>query len=389
MTLPAASPREDALAELDAPAATCSRCVMDTSDPDIVIYADGSCNHCRRYFELEQRYPAPGPAREAALEALVDRIRRAGKGHDYDCVIGVSGGVDSTTVAYHVRRLGLRPIALHLDNGWNSELAVDNIKRTLEALSIDLITHVIDWNEFRDIQVSFLRASVPNCEIPSDHAINALLLSRAAKMGVKYVLQGTNYATEGILPFAWTYNALDYRHLRAIHRRFGTERLRTFPTLSLPRFAWLTVVRGIKYIPFLNYVDYSRSESKRILEDELGWRDYGGKHYESLYTKFYQYYILPKKFGFDKRRAHLAALVCAGEIEREEALSVLETQPHEAEDFDADREYVVKKLGLTDEQFDEILAQPPRPHESFPGYHHLFSPRSPLRRLYRRLVTSG
>ena len=368
----------------------CVRCVMDTSDPDIEFDDQGRCNHCRRYFDLIERYPPPGPRREKELQRLIERIRIAGRGAEYDCVIGVSGGIDSTTVAYHVKRLGLRPVALHLDNGWNSELAVYNIKRTLDSLDIDLITHVIDWDEFRDIQIAFLRASVPNCEIPTDHAINAYLLRQAMKMKIKYILSGTNHATEGILPFAWTYNALDYKHLKAIHRKFGTLGLQTFPTLSLVRFAWILVVHRIKYVPFLNYIDYRRNESKMLLEQELGWRDYGGKHYESIYTKYYQYYILPAKFGYDKRRAHLSSLICAGEIKREQALSELSRSPHEPEEVAHDRDYVMKKLGLDDAEFRGILSAPPRRHDNYPGHHRLFSPNaSPLRNLYRRFVSSG
>lgn len=367
----------------------CVRCVMDTSDPDIAFDDQGRCNHCRRYFDLIERYPPPGLRREEELQRLVERIKAAGHGAEYDCVIGVSGGVDSTTVAYHVKRLGLRPIALHLDNGWNSELAVYNIKQTLDHLDIDLMTHVIDWDEFRDIQIAFLRASVPNCEIPTDHAINAYLLRQAMKMKVKYILNGTNHATEGILPFAWTYNALDYKHLKAIHRRFGTHRLKTFPTLNLVRFSWI-LMKGIKYIPLLNYIDYHRNESKVLLEKELGWRDYGGKHYESIYTKYYQYYILPVKFGYDKRRAHLSSLICAGEIKREQALSELSRPPHESEEVAHDRDYVVKKLGLDDTEFQRILSAPPRRHDHYPGHHRLFSPNAaPLRNLYRRFVSSG
>ena len=367
----------------------CVRCVMDTSDPDIEFDDQGRCNHCRRYFDLIERYPPPGPRKEEELQRLVERIKTAGLGAEYDCVIGVSGGVDSTTVAYHVKRLGLRPIALHLDNGWNSELAVYNIKRTLDNLDIDLITHVIDWDEFRDVQIAFLRASVPNCEIPTDHAINAYLLRQAKKMKIKYILNGTNHATEGILPFAWTYTALDYKHLKAIHRRFGTRRLQTFPTLNLVRFSWI-LTYGIKYIPFLNYIDYRRGESKILLEQELGWRDYGGKHYESIYTKYYQYYILPVKFGYDKRRAHLSSLICAGEIKRGQALSELSRPPHESEEAAHDRDYVMKKLGLDDTEFQRILSAPPRRHDDYPGHHRLFSPDAvSLRKLYRRFVSSG
>lgn len=366
----------------------CTRCIMDTSDPEIEFSGDGTCNHCQRY---ERRAAVEVPTPDLAAErmtALVERIRRQGHRKPYDCIIGVSGGVDSTTVAYHVRRLGLRPLALHLDNGWNSELAVHNIQQTLNALQIDLHTHVIEWAEFRDLQLSFLRASVPNCEIPTDHAINALLINTAVKMGIRYILHGGNLVTEGILPYAWTYYNQDLRHLRAIHHRFGSMRLSTLPQISLPRFVSAILLRGVRYIPILNYLGYRKDEAKQLIQRELGWRDYGGKHQESIYTRFYQGYILPAKFGFDKRRAHLSTLICSGQMSRAEAMQEIRREAYDPSTLDRDREFVIKKLGITPAEFECLMHSPPKRHSDYPSNRFFFHELQGLRERFKAIATA-
>ena len=345
----------------------CTRCVMDTTDPDIVFDDDGHCNHCGAYFNNARRDIVRGSEGEAQLQRIVDKVKAHNRHREYDCIIGVSGGVDSTMVAYHVRRLGLRAIALHLDNGWNSELAVDNIHRTLSKLDIDLQTHVVDWEEFKDLQLSFLKASVVNCEIPTDHAINSLLINTAVKTGIRYVFSGGNQATEGIMPRTWTYSNVDLCHIRAIHRRFGSVRLKTLPRISLFGLFHALCIRRVKLIPLLNYTDYNKTEAKELLQRELGWRDYGGKHYESIYTRFFQGHILPQKFNIDKRRCHLSMLVCGGEITRDEALRELQKDPYGSLNLDEEMEFVIKKLGLTQQQFDEIMAAAPKPHVAYPS----------------------
>lgn len=350
----------------------CTRCVMDTSDPAIEFDAAGVCVHCRVYAREAQRSIRTGEAARQELARLVETIRAEGRGKDYDCIVGVSGGVDSTYLAYRTKQLGLRPLAVHLDNGWNSELAVHNVSRTLEALKIDLYTHVIDWEEFRDLHLSFLKASVINSEIPTDHAIRAILFRVAAEEGVRFILSGSNTATEGVLPASWVYNNTDLRHIKAVHRRFGTRRLRTFPMLGLPRYVYYTLVRRIETIPLLNYLEYDRQEAKATITRELGWRDYGGKHHESIYTLFYQAYILPRKFAVDKRRAHLSSLICSGQLTREQALAQLAGQELPERKLEEYREYVSKKLGLTEAEWSRIMAAPPRSHAEYPTNAWLF-----------------
>lgn len=347
---------------------TCVRCIMDTSDPEIRFDARGVCNHCHDYGVLARRFLRTDERGREELARIVDDIRQSGRGREYDCVIGISGGVDSSFLAYTVRRLGLRPLAVHMDNGWDSELAVHNIEHLLKRLDIDLYTYVVDWEEFRDLHLAFLRASVPDAEIPTDHAILALIFRVAAERGIPYIISGMNIVTEGILPPSWTYGVHDLRYIRGVHRKFGSVPLRSFPTYS--RIDWLryALINRIKVIQLLNYVPYVRKEALRVLESELGWRNYGGKHYESVYTRFFQGYILPKKFGIDKRKAHLSTLICSGQITRDQAIEEMRHNPYLETQAEADREYVVKKLGLTDDEFGRILSLPIRSSHDYPTY---------------------
>ena len=347
----------------------CTRCVMDTTDPDIVFDENGVCNHCHTYDRMVREYVVDGEEGLRHLEQTAQKIRKDGQGKKYDCVIGVSGGVDSTYVAYRVKKLGLRPLAVHLDNGWDSELAVKNIEETLKRLDIDLYTEVLDWEEFKDLQVSFLRASTPDSEIPTDHAINALLGNLAQKIGVKYVIIGSNVRTETHLPRAWSQGHLDWKYIREIQKRFGTQPFRTFPHIGF--FTYYLRMLTQKRVEILNYLGYNKKEALRVLQEELGWRYYGGKHYESIYTRFYQGYILPEKFGFDKRRSHLSSLVCSGEVTREQALEELKVPTYAPSMQEEDREYVVKKLGLTDAEFAAIMSAPRKSYWDYPSYGHL------------------
>lgn len=344
----------------------CVRCVMDTSDPDIQFDEYGICSHCHRYDRFVSRYVFAGEYGLRQLEKIVDKIKKDGRGKPYDCVIGVSGGVDSTMVAYKVKEYGLRPLAIHLDNGWDSELAVSNIHRMLNILGIELYTHVIDWEEFRDLQVAFLKASTPDSEIPSDHAIVSLMYQMAEKVGVKYVISGDNIRTETHVPEAWSQGHFDWKYIQSVHATFGRVPLHTYPHRT-----WWQEERYRQkqtWVYLLNYIDYVKKDAVAILEKELGWRNYGGKHYESIYTRFYQGYILPTKFGYDKRRGHLSSLICSSEISREEALQVLEQPTYPPNLQEDDREYVVKKLGLTQQEFDEIMQAPPKTIYDYPSY---------------------
>jgi N-acetyl sugar amidotransferase len=347
---------------------------MDESDPDIVFDDDGVCNHCLTYDREFSKRVYRGAEGQRRLRAVVDEIKAAGRGKPYDCIIGVSGGVDSTYVAYLTKQLGLRPLAVHFDNGWNSELAVSNIEKTLQTLSIDLHTFVIDWAEFRSLQLAFLKAATPDGEIPTDHAINALLFHEAAKRGIRYIISGMNYATESSSVPAWAYGHMDWRYVRAINRLFGTKRLKQYPHIGLIELAWFSVIRRIKVVAILNYVDYNKAAALKILEKDLGWRYYGGKHYESVYTRFYQGFILPTKYNIDKRIAHLSALINSGQLSREAALEEIAENAYVTNGLAAeDRAYTIKKFGLSADEFDALMARPNRTFRDYPNAYGLVS----------------
>jgi N-acetyl sugar amidotransferase len=339
---------------------------MDTSDPDIEFDEDGICKHCRAYDKMVKNRVFTGAEGKRKLDEIVVKIKKEGVGKQYDCVIGVSGGVDSTFVAYKVKQLGLRPLAVHLDNGWDSELAVNNIHKTLKTLGIDLHTHVIDWEEFKDLQLAFLKASTPDSEIPSDHAIVSLLYQMAEKIGVKYIIIGRNVRTETHVAPAWSMGHFDWKYIENVDKQFGHVPLKTFPHRT--RRQELYYREKQEWVNILDYVDYVKKDAIKILERELGWQYYGGKHFESIYTRFFQGYILPRKFGYDKRRGHLSSLICSGEMTREQALEELKQPPYPPEIQEEDREYVIKKFGITEEEFERIMNLPKKTIYDYPSY---------------------
>jgi N-acetyl sugar amidotransferase len=340
---------------------------MDTSDPDIVFDASGYCNHCRGWFKRAEIYALAPQERDRRLEMLVDEMKRRGRGKDYDCIIGVSGGVDSSFVAIKAKELGLRPLAIHVDNGWNSDKAVGNIKRILEPLHIDLSTLVLNWREFRALQLAFLRASTPDSEIPSDHAIVAAFYGASARHRVGYLLNGINFRTEGIHVRAWSQGHLDSRYIRSVYRAFTGKRLEHFPLIPVSTLVLNIVLHRPRNVFVLDYLDYDKQSTKRLLIDKYGWEDYGGKHYESVYTRFYQGWILPHKFGYDKRRMHLSTLICSGQMTRPQALQEVAEAPYPPEWVDPDKAFVAKKLGISLAEFEAIMAAPKKCYADYPN----------------------
>jgi N-acetyl sugar amidotransferase len=340
---------------------------MDSSDPDISFDEHGVCNHCHHYDRVATKRLVPLSERAEVLKKTVEQIKRDGKGKPYDCVIGVSGGVDSTYVAYLTRELGLRPLAVHFDNGWNSELAVANIEKTLRTLRIDLQTYVVDWPEFRDLQLSFLKASTPDGEVPTDHAIVALLYQTAIRLNIKTILLGVNVASESIMPLKWGYGYSDFRYIKSVQKKFGSMPLKTYPHYSLPQLFYYMKIKAVRLVPILDLVDYQKEEVMQLIQDKLGWIYYGGKHYESIYTRFYQSYVLPVKFGIDKRRAHYSNLVLSGQLTRPAAEAMLKVPPCSIEQSDQDKTYVIKKFGITDVQFSELMSLPLKNFMSYPN----------------------
>lgn len=346
----------------------CKRCVMDTTDQEITFDENGYCNHCNKYFELAPKTLRHGQEGSKELVSLVERIKGKGKNKDYDCIIGLSGGVDSTYVAYRVKELGLRPLAVHFDSGWNSELAVKNIENIVKKLDIDLYTHVCDWDEMRDLQLSYFKAGVINADVPMDHAFLVVLNRIARKKGLKYFITGHNFETEAILPSSWVFSAGDGRNLKAIQKKYGTKRLKNYPVSSLLEEFYNDYVYKLQRIKILNYEPYDKSKVMKFIEKELSWKYYGGKHYESVFTRFYQGFYLVERFGKDKRRAHMSTLICSNQIDRESALQELKTPAYsDLELLEQDKEYIPKKLGITTEEFNQILAEPIQSHHDFPN----------------------
>jgi N-acetyl sugar amidotransferase len=352
-----------------APYQICTRCVMDTSDPEIRFDANGVCSHCDEFDAAAKAHWHRGPVGREKLQRLVEKIKENGKGNDYDVVIGVSGGVDSSYLLHLCKKeLALRPIAVHIDAGWNSDLAVSNIEKIVKKLQIDLYTHVVDWEEMKDLQRAYVRSGVANLDVPQDHIFIAEVYRTAVRMKVRHIANGSNLATESILPHAWGYDASDGRQLRAIHRQFGDRPLRQYKTISLlQRRIIIPYLHRVTALYPLNYIDYNKREAMRLLEAEYGWVYYGGKHYESRWTRFFQSYLLPRRYGYDKRRAHLASLVVTGEMTREVAMQELVSPPYDPQEIEADIDFVCRKLDMKRAEFESCLQQPLRSFQDYPN----------------------
>lgn len=361
---------------------------MDTSAKDIHFDEMGVCNFCHEAIELRTKRLLPIEERNRQCERLIERCRQHGKGKSYDCIVGVSGGVDSSYMLHLAKRVfNLRPLAVHLDNGWNSELANNNIERLVNGTGVDLFTHVIDWEENRDLQRSFIKANVINIEALMDSAMLAVNFRMARKHKVKYILAGTNTSTEGFrMPAGWNHSNRDKRNIRAIHRRFGTIPISTHWLYGNLDSIWYEKMLRIRWISGLDFVDYVKADALKVLQADYGYRPYPYKHYESVFTRFYQGYILPKKFGVDKRRIHLSTLVVNGQMKRDEALEACQESAYPSlDDEREDYEYVIKKLGYSRDEFEHYLSSPAVPHNSYPSEASFYNA---IYRTIRRIRTS-
>ena len=341
---------------------------MDTSDPEITFDDNGYCNHCSNAFEIKEREWFPNKEGKKLLDNIVKKIKEDGKGKEYDCLIGLSGGVDSSYLACKVKELGLNPLAVHVDAGWNSELAVNNIENIVKKLNIDLYTHVVDWEEMKDLQLAFLKAGVANQDTPQDNAIFAVKYKFAVKHNIKYVISGANFATESILPSSWGYNAMDTKHIKAIHELFGKKKLKSYPMVSFfEQNIKFPYVNRFKIISPLNYMPYNRDEAIEYLAENYDWRSYGGKHHESKFTKYFQAYYLPKVFGYDKRRAHLSSLIVSGQITRDAAIEEIKKPLYDDAQLKEDQEFVMRKLALTNSEHEKLINSPKHYYYEYPN----------------------
>jgi N-acetyl sugar amidotransferase len=349
----------------------CTRCVLDTNDDVNITFDDkGVCSYCQQFDrDYSQYMNMSHDAKETELKKMVDQIKADGKDKKYDCVCGVSGGVDSSYLAAKAKEYGLRALLVHFDNGWNSELAVKNIEQICKYTGFDLYTYVVDWEEFKDIQLAYIKAGVLDWEVPTDHGLWAVVLKKSKELGVKHILIGANYQTEGVLPKPMRYDKADLKNIKDIYQKFGKrKRFRSFPTYKFWSHMYLKFVWGLKLDTMLYFMEYNKEASKKYLIDVVGWRDYGGKHYESIFTRFYQGYVLKEKFGYDKRKAHLASLICSRQITKAEAQAELAKPSIDPTLLKDDLKFFIKKMDLTEQEFDRIMKSKPVPHENFKSY---------------------
>jgi len=371
----------------------CTKTVMDNiADPNITFDENGVCNYYYDYFKEEKKHVLKGIEGKKRFEEIIQKIKKDSERKKYDCILGVSGGVDSTYLAFLAKQQNLRVLCVHFDNGWNSELAVKNIENIVTKLNFDLETYVINWNEFKDIQRAYFKANVIDIEAITDHAIFGTIHKIAAKYDIKYILSGNNVVTESLLPKTWIFNKADHINIKDIHKKYGTIPLKTFPFFGLKEKHYYKKIKGIQTVDLLNYIKYNKKEVKNKIIKELNWVDYGGKHYESVFTRFYQGYILPNKFGIDKRKAHLSNLICSGQISKEEALKELESPMYEKELCKEDKEFVLKKLDFTETEFENYIKAPRKKHFDFKTEQSLYlsfpilKPLKPVGNFVKKLI---
>lgn len=348
------------------PKIICSRCIMDDTVKGITFDESGECTFCKIHDDLDKKFPL-NDTTDLALNNLIEKIKQKGKNDKYDCIVGVSGGKDSSFTLVKTVELGLRPLAVHFDNGWNSELAVNNIQNICSKLNVDLYTHVANWEEFKDLQKSFLMASVPDGEVPTDWSITSVLYEIANKKNIKTIIGGNTFRTEGTTPLTWTYQ--DPKYIKGIHKKFGTKNIRSFPIMSMFSFLYLSFFKKIKWVRILYYLPYNEDEAVDYLKEKYEWRNYGGKHFESTYTKFFQSYVLIRKFNIDKRKLHYSAKIRSNQMTRNLALEQIKVDPFQ--DGESSIEYILKKLDMKEEELDQIMKSEIKSFKNYPSYYSL------------------
>ena len=349
---------------------------MDTSDSGITFDDRGRCEYCTNFYTNIQPNWHTDARGEAELQRIAETIRRASHGRSHHCLLGISGGVDSSYLAYVAKeKMGLNPLIFHTDAGWNSQEAVHNIESLVEGLKLDLHTEVVNWEEMKDLQLAFFKAGVPHVDTPQDHVFFAALYNFAVKHRFKYILNGGNYSTECVNePSEWHYHASDLRQLKGIHRAYGSRSLRQLPLCDIFTYRiYFRYLKGLRIVRPLNYVPYIKQEAMQLLVERFGWQPYAHKHYESRFTRFYEGYWLPTKFGFDKRRAHFSSLILTSQMTREQALAKIAQPAYDLETVDQDLEYVATKLDISVEELRALHIGPNRSYRDFPNNMALIS----------------
>ncbi len=353
----------------------CTNCVMDTSDPKITFDGSGRCDHCTNFYKSVLPKWQPNEAGLKVLQKKVEQIKKAGAGKEFDCILGISGGADSSYLTYVAKeQFGLRPLVFHVDGGWNSQIAVNNIEKLIDKLGLELFTEVIDWKEMRDLQLAFFKSGVPHIDLPQDHAFFATMYKFAEKHGVKYILTGGNISTECVRnPLDYFYYGTDMWQIRDIHGKFGQAPLVTFPLSGILRHkVYLRYFKGIEVVKPLDYMPYIKKDAMQLLSEKFGWQIYARKHFESRFTKFYEGYWLPIKFGFDTRRVQYSSLILTGQMTREEALADLTQPPYDEKSIAQDFEYISTKLGISVAELQGYMEAPRKSYKDYKNQLYLF-----------------
>jgi N-acetyl sugar amidotransferase len=364
---------------------------MDTSDPEIKFDHNGVCNHCLEFENVTSKLWYPNDEGQKMLNDIFDKVKKQGKNKEYDCILGLSGGVDSAYLALKIKEHGLRPLVVHVDAGWNSEIAVSNIERIVKYCNYDLYTYVIDWEEMSDLQRAYFKSGIANQDVPQDHAFFSILYHYAVSNNISYVISGGNTATEGIAPpLSWENSAMDSHNLKAIHKKFGTIKLKNYRTISLFQYYfYYPFIRKMKTIRPLNFMPYNRSQAINELVEKVGFKEYGRKHGESVFTRFYQNYYLPRKFGFDKRLPHYSTLILTNQITREEALEKLKEPLYENElSLKYDINFFCRKLGISEEEFESIMKSAPQAHTNYSTWDNYYKLIKKIQGLIERVTNN-
>lgn len=349
----------------------CTKCVMDTSDPDIKFDRNGVCNHCIEFEEVTSKHWYPNEEGKRMLAEIFKKVKENGKNKEYDCILGLSGGVDSAYLALKIKDYGMRPLVVHVDAGWNSEIAVSNIERIVKYCNYDLYTYVIDWDEMSDLQRAYFKSGISNQDVPQDHAFFAILYHYAVSNNISYVISGGNTATEGIaIPSSWEHSAMDSVNLKAIHKKFGSIKLKNYQTIStFQYYIYYPFFRKMKTIRPLNFMPYNRAQAISELVEKVGFKEYGRKHGESIFTRFYQNYYLPRKFGIDKRLPHYSTLILTNQMTRKEALEQLKLPLYDNDlSLKYDINFFCRKLGISEEEFENIMNTTPNAYTDYPNW---------------------
>lgn len=384
---------KDSTINFNRPYQQCSLSVMDTiADPDISFDKNGVCNYYHEYKKAEETHCLIGEKGRKKQEHVAETMIKSAKNQKYNCLLGLSGGADSTYLAYLAKDLGLNPLLVNFDYGWNTEIATKNIENAVKATGFDLYTVVMNWQEFKHLQRSYFKASVLDLDVPADHMIFGALYKTANKYKIKHVLSGNNIWTEHTLPKSWNYNKFDLVNLKNIHAKFDNTPLKELPALGVWQYAYYQLLKNIKGVTLLDYQEFVRTDILKVIESEMGWINYGGKHQESVFTRFYQGYILPKKFKIDKRKAHLSNLIFSGQCTKEEALKELNEPAYDLHVMEEDFEFMAKKLDFSLDEFEAILTQKNVNHQAYgtdsaqrARYFKIMSTLKPITRIVKKL----